>query len=1012
MVASRPPPERTAPVPRQPGGRDPDALRWGALTVPLVLCVLTLLVLSGAAGPVETVRVVGAGHVLPAPVPPPTPRSPVSARASNPAAGSNFSWAASVPPAAREGAAFAFDGKDRYDVLFGGWNGSAYLGDTWEFATNQWVQLSPAVSPSPRTGATLAYDNADGYVVLFGGWNSGGPLSDTWTFANGTWAHLTLSVHPSARGFAAMGNDTRVGDGYLVLFGGRDTTGTLSDTWKFLHGVWSGFSGGVSFPRGRSSAGLTYDARDGYLVMFGGVNISGAVSTYLSDTWTFMGGFWAPLTPLGAPSARSDFAYVYDPVDGYVVLFGGTDSPTTTAYGDTWTYAGGTWTPVSLASHPSPRTGMEAAWDTGDDYLIAANGATDGLPIGATDSWSYTANNWSVLLSAPLLFGPEPSARAFASTANDTADAAVVLFGGITGLGMNAETWEYATQRWTELFPAVAPSARAYSMMTYDAADGYVLLFGGLGSAGNPLGDSWAFKAGVWTQLLPLPVSPSPRYGAAMTYDATDGEVVLFGGTSGVAYLSDTWAFKGGTWTHMFPGAPPPSPRAFAAITYDGLDHYVLLFGGLNGAPLGDTWTFHRGTWFRLAQTHSPPAAWGGGIDYLPVSGDVVVFGGCSQATTTPTQTSCSSLQGPTMKFYNSKWHSVAVNGSPPFRFGMAHVYDGPDQSLLTFSGWNGSGLLYDRWVFAGTLWTRWFPVVLPGPRAGAAGAYSLRDEHIIVFGGIGPALGGASYFNDTWQWDTGVWAEADPHRSPSPRAWASMAYEPTDRGLVLFGGFGPSGYLADTWIWVGGQYTGAWTQVATSNAPSPRANASITFDPTLNELLLFGGQGASGALSDTWSYHAGVWTLITLVSSPSARASAGLAYDTIDGYDVLFGGINPSTGTVYGDTWTFSAGAWTLRTPVSSPSPRYGFGMEYAYQLARAYNFVLLFGGVSPTHRLLGETWQFVGDNWTQAALGAKGNPVPAAYLTMADDTSDGNPIIFGGSTLGGYLGDFWVYR
>jgi hypothetical protein len=85
---------------------------------------------------------------------------------------------------------------------------------------------------------------------------------------------------------------------------------------------------------------------------------------------------------------------------------------------------------------------------------------------------------------------------------------------------------------------------------------------------------------------------------------------------------------------------------------------------------------------------------------------------------------------------------------------------------------------------------------------------------------------------------------------------------------------------------------------------------------------------------------------------------------------------------------------------------------MEYAFQQARTYNFVLLFGGENASHGYLGETWQFVQDNWTQVLVGAKGLPVPCAYMTMADDTSDGNPIIFGGSDANGYLGGFWVYR
>src|SRR5438105_2716674 len=62
--------------------------------------------------------------------------------------------------------------------------------------------------------------------------------------------------------------------------------------------------------------------------------------------------------------------------------------------------------------------------------------------------------------------------------------------------------------------------------------------------------------------------------------------------------------------------------------------------------------------------------------------------------------------------------------------------------------------------------------------------------------------------------------------------------------------------------------------------------------------------------------------------TSPSARYRMGMAYDQARGEVVLFGG-NGATGDV-GDTWTWDGTTWTQQHPATSPSARYGMGMAY----------------------------------------------------------------------------------
>src|SRR5437899_2575038 len=137
-----------------------------------------------------------------------------------------------------------------------------------------WTRLGPT-SPSLRAFASLVYDSADGYVILFGGVSgSNNALSETWKFVGGVWTQINSATSPPARFIQSMTYDSA--DGYVLLFGGFANPGplaqTLHDTWKFSNGAWTNITG-VSGPPARAGASIAYDARsgDGYVVMFGGL---------------------------------------------------------------------------------------------------------------------------------------------------------------------------------------------------------------------------------------------------------------------------------------------------------------------------------------------------------------------------------------------------------------------------------------------------------------------------------------------------------------------------------------------------------------------------------------------------------------------------------------------------------------------------------------------------------------------------------------------------------------------
>src|SRR5277367_2161179 len=56
-----------------------------------------------------------------------------------------------------------------------------------------WKNPRELTHPSAREGAASAYDAKDGYLVLFGGKNASSYLNDTWILANGHWKMLSPS---------------------------------------------------------------------------------------------------------------------------------------------------------------------------------------------------------------------------------------------------------------------------------------------------------------------------------------------------------------------------------------------------------------------------------------------------------------------------------------------------------------------------------------------------------------------------------------------------------------------------------------------------------------------------------------------------------------------------------------------------------------------------------------------------------------------------------------------------
>jgi hypothetical protein len=150
-------------------------------------------------------------------------------------------------------------------VLFGGYDGSSILGDTWTWDGAAWV--APCIeskTPTERFGAAMATLNST--AILFGGLgqNSEGVtqiLGDTWTWNGAGWSREHVPA-PSPRDSTTMATL----NGNITLFGGVPPSGTEdADTW-----TWNGANRearNVVGPRARHDTAMA--TLEGVVVLFG-----------------------------------------------------------------------------------------------------------------------------------------------------------------------------------------------------------------------------------------------------------------------------------------------------------------------------------------------------------------------------------------------------------------------------------------------------------------------------------------------------------------------------------------------------------------------------------------------------------------------------------------------------------------------------------------------------------------------------------------------------------------------
>lgn len=305
------------------------------------------------------------------------------------------------------------------------------------------------------------------------------------------------------------------------------------------------------------------------------------------------------------------------------------------------------------------------------------------------------------------------------------------------------------------------------------------------------------------------------------------------------------------------PGLPAASPlaRGYHVMLGLGAESGVMVFGGETAGPkvggriISDPWAFRHGRWEPLNQ--NVPA----------MLGTIAAYDGKSRRAIFLTEVGEGFVPQLQMLLFDptaDRWEKRGLGDGPSRLHGAKGAYHSRADRLVVLDE-SAATWIYD--VDANT-WMTQAPATSPPPRQFGAMAYDESADRTIVYGG--------SSRDDTWAYDlsANTWKELTPGTRPSPRHYTAMAYDPKTERMILFGGaFGPAlqeTALGDTWTY--SYKTNTWTEVPTSEAPSPRGWHAMAYDEATAKIVLFGGgKDRRSFLGDTWTFdpQTNTWSLV-----------------------------------------------------------------------------------------------------------------------------------------------------
>ncbi len=308
-------------------------------------------------------------------------------------------------PSARYDQAMAYNPSTGKTYVYGGYDSMTgqLFDDLWAWDGKTWAQVATDVRPPARSAAGLAYDPARKSLILYGGNSANGNVyGDTWEWASsGKWTELNPSNSPEPLFGHGMVTDTTRNK--ILLFAGLGSynymgpfMGMGNEVWE-----WDGTTmawtdrtptASTNAPIGRQYPVMAYDEGRQKMFVYDGTNYGASPGAFWE--WDPVSAGWA----IRASGDSLDYGYydvvAYDSIRRREVLLTAANSPSTN-YQETWELdaKGPTWYVRALPGSPGQKYGATMAFDSGRGVVVMYGGQNTNTGAASGETWEYKVSS-------------------------------------------------------------------------------------------------------------------------------------------------------------------------------------------------------------------------------------------------------------------------------------------------------------------------------------------------------------------------------------------------------------------------------------------------------------------------------------------------------------------------------------------------------------------------------------------------------------------------------------------
>jgi len=252
-----------------------------------------------------------------------------------------------------------------------------------------------------------------------------------------------------------------------------------------------------------------------------------------------------------------------------------------------------------------------------------------------------------------------------------------------------------------------------------------------------------------------------------------------------------------------------------------------------------------------------------------------------------------------------------------------------------------------------------------------------------------------------------GTWNEENASFDPPARLGHAMVFDSIKNKTWMFGGIDGMTIKPEE-MWSFNSTSNNWSGTMTGTPMDTRFDSSMVFAEAWSQVILFGGQGSSGLLNDTWGFDLDfTWTRLMTFNDPINRSRHAMAFDNSSFQMLMFGGHDNGVNYL-GDTWTLDGMyQWIPRVPALAPSPRGGHAMVYDSK----NDLIVLFGGKDDT-TVYDDVWTYDMDThqWSPTMVGVR--PPARSNPSLAYDSDLDLVVMYGGNNGSLYYDDTWTFN